>query len=87
VQSPVIVVTEGAQTVTVAESATIVGFLIERYSKDGALSVPASSADLQARANYSYWVDAAEGSFMLPMMLSIVFGKVRLLPLFRRLEE
>lgn len=82
-----VVITEGTQTITVAESASIVEFLIERYSKDGALSVPASSPDLAARASYLYWKDAAEGSFMLPMMLSIVFGKVRLLPLFRRLEE
>ena len=68
-KSPVI--TDDAQTV--AESGAIVEYLIERYGK-GRLIPPPGSAE---RLRYTYWLHYAEGSAMPPLLLSLIFGKVK----------
>lgn len=50
---------EGKELVTLAESGAIVELLIERYGK-GKLNVPADG-DLKKRADYLYFLHAAEG--------------------------
>ncbi|GAA5884445.1 hypothetical protein JCM6882_005255 [Rhodosporidiobolus microsporus] len=74
-KSPVVVITDGAHSITLAESGAIAEFLIERYGQ-GKLFVPADTLNFQARADYLYWMHYAEGSAMLPLMLSIVFAKM-----------
>lgn len=59
---------------TLAESGAIVEFIVERYGEK--LGVPASSSDIQARADYLYWLHWAEGSGMLPLMFSIIFAQL-----------
>ncbi|GAA6038002.1 hypothetical protein JCM8097_009534 [Rhodosporidiobolus ruineniae] len=73
-KSPVVTITEGDRTTTLAESGAIVEFLIERYGK-GKLAITAE-ADLEARSNYLYWLHYAEGSAMLPLMFNIVFAQI-----------
>ena len=68
-KSPVI--TDGAQTV--AESGAIVEYLIERYGNGRLIPPPGSSE----RLRYTYWLHYAEGSAMPPLLLSLIFGKVR----------
>ena len=68
-KSPVI--TDGAQTI--AESGAIVEYLIERYG-NGHLIPPPGSAE---RLRYTYWLHYAEGSAMPPLLLSLIFGKVK----------
>lgn len=74
-KSPVAVITDNGQTITVAESGAIVEFLIERYGSEE-LSVPASSSDLGARADYLLWLHWAEGSGMFPLLLSMIFAQM-----------
>ncbi|GAA5998230.1 bifunctional glutathione transferase/peroxidase [Rhodotorula paludigena] len=74
-KSPVAVITDNGQTITVAESGAIVEFLIERYGSEQ-LSVPASSSDLGARADYLLWLHWAEGSGMFPLLLSMIFAQM-----------
>ena len=74
-QSPVAVVTDNGETITLAESGAIVEFLIERYGGDR-LAVPPTSSSMQDRADYLYWLHYAEGSAMLPSMLAMVFGRL-----------
>jgi glutathione S-transferase len=72
-KSPVI--TDGA--VTVAESGAIIEYLIERHAK-GKLVPPAGSDEM---LRYRYWLHFAEGSAMPPLLMALVFDKVRTAPM------
>src|SRR5271156_3416766 len=72
-KSPVIV--DGA--VTVAESGTIVEYLIERYGA-GRLIPPAGTPQ---RLRYTYWLHYAEGSAMPPLLLKLIFDRVESAPM------
>ncbi|GAA5829430.1 hypothetical protein JCM11251_005047 [Rhodosporidiobolus azoricus] len=74
-KSPVITITHEGRTTTLAESGAIVEFLIERYG-NGKLVVPADSSDVQARADYLYWLHFAEGSAMSAPVLAMVFSSM-----------
>ena len=71
-KSPVI--TDGENTI--AESGAIVEYLVDRYG-DGRLSPPRDSVD---RRRFTYWMHYAEGSLMPPLLMSLVFSKVRSAP-------
>ena len=71
-KSPVI--TDGA--VTVAETGAIVEYLIDRAG--GALRPAPGSAD---HRRYTYWLHFAEGSAMPPLVMALVFGKLRTAPM------
>ncbi len=59
--------------ITVAESGAIVEYLVARDG-DGRL-VPA--AGTEARRRYTYWLHFAEGSAMQPLLLKLVFDRIR----------
>src|SRR6187551_2030573 len=68
-KSPVI--TDGENTL--AESGAIIEYLVERHGQ-GRLAPARDSAD---RLRYGYWLHYAEGSLMPPLLMSLVFSKVR----------
>ncbi|WP_374351338.1 glutathione S-transferase family protein [Chitinimonas sp.] len=72
-KSPVI--TDGENTV--AESGAILEYLVEQYG-GGRLQPAAGSPE---RLRYRYWMHYAEGSAMPPLLLSLVFSKVRAAPM------
>ena len=72
-KSPV-VVDDGA---VVAESGAIIETLLERYG-NGRLVPPAGSAE---RRRYTYWLHFAEGSAMPPLVMKLVFQKVKSTPM------
>ncbi|GAA5967096.1 hypothetical protein JCM11641_000440 [Rhodosporidiobolus odoratus] len=72
-RSPVVVVTEGAHSVTLAESGAITEFFIERYG-NGQFSIPPDVEDFTQRSDYLYWLHYAEGSAMTGLMFAMVFG-------------
>ncbi len=72
-KSPVI--TEG--DVTVAESGAIIEYLLDEHDRDGRLRPPAGTED---RRRFTYWLHFAEGSAMPPLLLKLVFDKVRSAP-------
>lgn len=57
---------------TVAESAAIIEYLVERYG-NGRL-IPAALSP--ARLRYTYWLHFAEGSAMTPLLLKLIFLRV-----------
>ncbi|WP_312954139.1 glutathione S-transferase [Pseudomonas songnenensis] len=67
-KSPVI--TDGE--LTLAESAAILEYLLERYG-NGLLAPQSSSAEYR---RFRYWMHYAEGSAMPPMLLKLVFDRV-----------
>jgi glutathione S-transferase len=71
-KSPVI--TDGA--ITVAETGAIVEYLVDKAG--GALRPEAGTAD---QRRYTYWLHFAEGSAMPPLLMALVFGKIRTSPM------
>ena len=72
-KSPVI--TDG--DVTVAETGAIVEYLLERYG-DGRL-VPAAGTPEKRR--WTYWLHFAEGSAMPPLLLKLIFERIKVTPM------
>lgn len=75
-QSPVITLEEAGKTITLAESGAICEFLIDRFATTDS-SLKPSVEDHEARAAYLYWLHFAEGTTMLPLMLTIVFNRIK----------
>ena len=71
-KSPVI--TDGA--VTVAESGAIIEYLLDTHGK-GRLRPAAGTPE---RLQFTYWLHFAEGSAMPPLLMKLVFDKVRSAP-------
>jgi glutathione S-transferase len=71
-KSPVI--TDGA--ITVAETGAIVEYLVDKSG--GALRPEPGSAD---HRRYTYWLHFAEGSAMPPLVMALVFAKIRSAPM------
>ncbi len=67
-KSPVI--TDGANTV--AESGAIIEYLLDKYG-NGRLKPVRNSAE---EIRYNYWLHYTEGSFMFPLLLSLIFGSL-----------
>jgi len=68
-------------TLVLAESGAILEYLADRYDSARQLSpelLPAQSAE---RLRYRYWIHYAEGSAMPPLLLSLVFARVRKAPM------
>lgn len=72
-KSPVI--TDGKTTV--AESGAIIEYLVRRYG-EGKFSPEVES---KAYLDYTYWLHFAEGSLMPPMVMRLVFEKVKTSPM------
>ncbi len=68
------VITEGRTTV--AESGAIVEYLIDKHGQGRLRPAPGTPEQLR----YSYWLHFAEGSLMPPLLLKLVFDKVREAP-------
>lgn len=75
-KSPVITDDQAAEPVTVAESGAIVEYLVDTY---GAGRLRPAAGTPEAR-RYTYWLHFAEGSAMPPLLMKLVFDKVRSAP-------
>jgi glutathione S-transferase len=76
-KSPVIADTGTGSSITVAESGAIVEYLVDTYGQ-GRLR-PAQGTPEQRR--YTYWLHFAEGSAMPPLLMKLVFDKVKSAPM------
>jgi len=77
-KSPVI--TDGENTV--AESGAIIEYLLERYG-NGRLAPATGSPE---RLRYRYWLHFAEGSAMSPLLLKLIFERIKVtkMPFFAK---
>ena len=64
--------------VTVAESGAIVEYLLDTYDAEGTLRPPPGTPE---RLRFTYWLHFAEGSAMPPLLMKLVFDKVRSAPM------
>jgi glutathione S-transferase len=68
------IVTDG--DLTLAESGAIIEYLVETYGKDRLAPAPGTPE----RRRYTYWMHYAEGSAMPPLLLKLVFEKMKKAP-------
>ena len=73
-KSPVI--TDG--DITVAESGAIVEYLLDTYGEASGLRPARGTADFR---RYTYWLHFAEGSAMPPLVMKLVFQKIKATPM------
>ncbi|MCK9684754.1 glutathione S-transferase family protein [Scleromatobacter humisilvae] len=73
-KSPVI--TDG--DITVAESGAIVEYLLDAYGEASGLRPARGTADFR---RYTYWLHFAEGSAMPPLVMKLVFEKIKSTPM------
>ena len=64
-----------------AESGAIIETLAERFDADHRISPPPQPSDGEERMRYRYWLHYAEGSAMPPLLLSLVFARLRQAPM------
>ncbi|MCC5066874.1 glutathione S-transferase [Xanthomonas campestris] len=76
-KSPVVV--DGG--LTIAESGAILEYLTERYDTECALSPSARPAESPERLQFRYWMHYAEGSAMPPLLMTLIFGRIRSAPM------
>ncbi|WP_045757904.1 glutathione S-transferase family protein [Xanthomonas albilineans] len=69
-----------------AESGAILDYLVDRYDSERRLSPPLQPLDSPEQLRYRYWMHYAEGSAMPPLLMSLVFGRIRSakMPFFAR---
>ena len=72
-KSPVI--TDG--TLTLAESGAIVEYLADRHGQGRLAPAPGTPE----RVRYTYWMHFAEGSAMPPLLLRLIFGRIKTAPM------
>lgn len=60
-----------------AESGAILEYLVERHDPEGRLAAP---DDEEGRQRYRYWMHYAEGSAMPPLLMNLMFSRMRSAP-------
>ena len=73
------VVEDGGQVL--AESAAILEALLERYDGEHRFSPPPGPVAAFERQRYRYWLHYAEGSAMPPLLLGLVFSRLKQAPM------
>lgn len=67
--------------IVLAESGAILETLLERHDGEHRFSPPPGAADAAERERYRYWLHYAEGSAMPPLLLSLVFSRLKRAPM------
>ncbi len=70
------VVVEGGEVLS--ESGAIIETLLDRHDPEGRLRPPVGSPE---RVRWQHWMHFAEGSAMPPLLLTLVFGRIRQAPM------
>lgn len=64
-----------------AESGAIIEYLVERHDQAHRLSPPPGPDAAMERLRYRHWLHYAEGSAMPPLLLSLVFSRLKQAPM------
>ena len=72
---PVITDDTNGEKILIAESGAIIEYLLERYGKKSSLITPGIGT--QEERDYRYWLHFSEGSLMPPLLLQLIFDRVK----------
>ena len=73
-KSPVITDDGSGEQILIAESGAIIEYLMQSYGKKSSLITPETGSD------YRYWLHFSEGSLMPPLLLRLIFDRVKKTP-------
>ena len=74
-KSPVITDDSSGEQTIIAESGAIVEYLLQNYGKNSSLIIPETGS--QQERDYLYWLHFSEGSLMPPLLLRLIFDRVK----------
>ena len=74
-KSPVITDDSSGKQILIAESGAIVEYLLQNYGKNSSLVIPETGS--QQERDYLYWLHFSEGSLMPPLLLRLIFERVK----------
>ena len=74
-KSPVITDDSNGEQILIAESGAIVEYLLQNYGKNSSLIIPETGS--QQERDYLYWLHFYEGSLMPPLLLRLIFDRVK----------
>ncbi|MCD7098730.1 glutathione S-transferase [Stenotrophomonas sp. MMGLT7] len=64
-----------------AESGAIIDYLCDRYDSERRFSPTPQPVQAPERLKFRYWLHYAEGSAMPPLLMTLVFGRIRSAPM------
>ena len=74
-KSPVITDDGSGKQILIAESGAIIEYLSQTYGKNSSLVTPKTGS--QQERDFRYWLHFSEGSLMPPLLLSLIFDRVK----------
>ena len=74
-KSPVITDDGSGEQIIIAESGAIIEYLFQTYGKNSSLITPEPGS--QKERDYRYWLHFSEGSLMPPLLLRLIFDRVK----------
>ena len=74
-KSPVITDDGSGELILIAESGAIIEYLLQTYGKNSSLITPEPGS--QQERDYRYWLHFSEGSLMPPLLLRLIFDRVK----------
>ena len=75
-KSPVITDDNSGEKILIAESGAIIEYLLMNYGKNSSLITPKTGT--QEERDYRYWLHFSEGSLMPPLLLRLIFDRVKI---------
>ena len=77
-KSPAITDDGSGEQILLVESGSIVEYLMQTYGKNSSLITPKTGS--QEERDYRYWLHFSEGSLMPPLLLRLIFDRVKKAP-------
>ena len=74
-KSPIITDDRSGEKILIAESGAIIEYMVESYGKNSSLIAPETGT--QEERDYRYWLHFSEGSLMPPLLLRLIFDRVK----------
>ena len=77
-KAPVVTDDISGEELVLVESGAIIEYLMQNYGKNSSLIIPKTGS--QQERDYRYWLHFSEGSLMSPLLLRLIFHRIKTTP-------
>ena len=77
-KAPIITDDISGEAIVLVESGAIIEYLMQNYGKNSSLIIPKTGS--QQEQDYRYWLHFSEGSLMSPLLLRLIFHRIKTTP-------
>jgi glutathione S-transferase len=77
-KAPIITDDTSGEELVLVESGAIIEYLMQNYGKNTSLIIPKTGS--QQERDYRYWLHFSEGSLMSPLLLRLIFHRIKTTP-------